>query len=125
MAHYALINENNVVFNVITGRDGDEVVDGISDWEQYYGELHSCLCLRTSYNTQANTHLLGGTPFRGNYAGIGFMYLEDLDIFIPPKPYESWVIDETTALWVPPVAYPSDGGRYMWNEDTISWQIES
>ena len=124
MAHYALIDENNTVFNVITGRDEDEVIDGISDWEQYYGELHNCLCLRTSYNTQANTHLLGGTPLRGNYAGIGFMYLEDLDIFIPPKPYESWVVDETTSLWVPPIAYPSDGGRYVWNEDTTSWEIE-
>ncbi len=102
MAHYALLDSNNIVFDVITGRDEDEVVGGISDWEQYYGELHNCLCLRTSYNTRGNTHLFGGTPFRGNYAGIGYTYVEDLDIFLPPKLHESWVLNVESALWQSP-----------------------
>ena len=121
MAHYAFLDENNVVTEVIVGRNEDEVVDGISDWEAHYGEFRGQRCLRTSYNTLAGVHAEGGTPFRMNYAGIGFTYDEERDAFIPPKPYESWVLNEDTCLWDAPVAYPEDGEAYTWDEDAQNW----
>lgn len=80
MAHYAILDENNIVTQVIVGRNEDEVVDGIRDWEAYYNAK------RTSYNTQGGVHLLGGVPFRMNYAGIGYTYDPIDDAFIPPMP---------------------------------------
>lgn len=121
MAHYALIDSNNLVVNVITGRDEGDEVDGITDWEAHYSEFHSLTCKRTSYNTYGNTHELGGTPFRKNYAGIGFTYDESRDAFIPPQPYPSWVLNEDTCQWNAPVPYPDDGRVYIWDEDTTSW----
>lgn len=124
MAHYAFINENNIVVEVITGRNEDEVVDGISDWEAYYTTKREGLrAIRTSYNTRAGEHIFDGTPFRGNYAGEGYSYNEELDAFIPPKVYDSWVLDETCFCWVAPTPYPNDGGEYVWNEDTTSWDL--
>lgn len=84
MAHYAFLDENNVVTEVITGRDENEIVDGIRDWEQHYGSLRGQVCKRTSYNTADGVHLLGGTPFRGTYAGIGMIYDPVNDIFTNP-----------------------------------------
>lgn len=125
MAHYALLDENNVVTQVITGRDEDDHHGGVTDWEEFYGDFHSQTCKRTSYNTFGNQHRDGGTPFRGNYAEIGFRYDTDLDAFIPPQPYPSWVLNETSCLWDAPVPYPDDGLDYDWNKDTASWvQIE-
>lgn len=125
MAHYAFLDDNNVVTEVIVGRDEDEVVDGITDWEAYYGELRSQRCVRTSYNTHGGVHEVGGTPFRKNYAGIDFTYDESRDAFIPPQPYPSWVLNEETCFWDAPVPYPDDGLEYHWDEDTVSWvQIE-
>jgi hypothetical protein len=121
MAHYALLDSNNLVVNVITGRHEGEEVDGITDWEKFYGDLHGQTCKRTSYNTFGNQHLDGGTPFRGNYAGIGFTYDEGRDVFIPPQPFPSWVLNETSFLWDAPVPYPDDGLDYVWDEDTVSW----
>lgn len=122
MAHYALIDENNIVVEVLTGRHEYETVNGISDWETYYGNLHGMLCKRTSYNTAFNKHSQGGVPFRKNYAGIGFTWDEVRDAFIPPKPvYESWVFDEDACAWVAPVPHPTDGLEYYWDEDTTSW----
>ena len=121
MAHYVLLDENNIVTQVITGRDEDEVVNGIDDWEAYYGNVHNQKCLRTSYNTFRNTHRTGGIPFRGNYASIGYVYHEDLDIYTPPKPGASWTLDEATASWVAPVPYPEDGNAYSWDEDSLNW----
>jgi len=121
MAHYAFIDENNIVTQVIVGRDEDDLVEGITSWEEYYGARHNQVCLRTSYNTRAGEHTGGGTPFRGNYAGIGYEYREDLDAFIPPQPFASWVLNEATYSWEAPVAYPEDGGAYTWNEETTSW----
>lgn len=111
MAHYAFLDENNIVTEVITGRDEDEAVDGISDWETYYGNLRGQICKRTSYNNN----------IRKNYAGIGFTYDEDRDAFIPPKPYESWVLDEQTCRWEAPVPYPEDGLVYEWDETELDW----
>ena len=79
---------------------------------------------QTSYNTQAGQHTLGGTPFRKNYAGIGYTYDETLDAFVPPKPFASWVLDTDKAQWKAPVDMPVDDKRYAWNEDTLAW-VES
>jgi len=76
---------------------------------------------QTSYNTHGGVHALGGTPLRKNYAGIGYTYDAGRDAFIPPRPYASWVLNETTCLWDAPVAYPDDGKRYSWDEATTSW----
>lgn len=123
MAHYALLDENNVVVTVITGRDEDEVVDGIDNWEEYYGNFHGQRCLRTSFNTHGNEHLMGGAPFRGNYATIGGTYDEELDAFLDVKPFPSWTLNEDTLLWEAPVPRPEDGTFYWWNEDAGEWQV--
>jgi len=126
MAHYAFLNENNIVTEVIVGKNEGE--DNI-DWEVHYGNFRGQTCKRTSYNTSGNVHSGGGTPFRKNYAGLGYTYDEGRDAFIPPKPYNSWVLNETTCLWNAPVAMPEDAGtgeppkRYTWNESTISWDL--
>ena len=131
MAHYAFIDNHNVVTEVIVGRDEDEVVSGISDWEAHYGEFRGQTCLRTSYNTYGGIHYTDGEPsedqtkaFRFNYAGIGFTYDENRDAFIPPKPFESWILDEGICLWQPPLPYPEDGGNYRWDEDLFSWELD-
>jgi hypothetical protein len=101
MAHYAFLDENNIVTEVIVGRNEDEIVDGISDWETHYAEFRTGLrCLRTSYNTFGGVHKEGGTAFRKNYAGIGYLYDEQRDAFIPPKPTKGeWTLNEDTCLW--------------------------
>ena len=123
MAHYAFLDENNIVTEVIVGRDEDEVVDGISDWEAYYGEFRGQTCKRTSYNTQAGQHSSDGVPFRKNYAGIGHTFDADRDAFIPPKPFDSWLLNEDTCVWDAPVAYPDDGNVYYWDEDVLNWVL--
>ena len=120
MAHYALINENSIVTQVFVGRDEDDLADGISDWEVYYAP-EGFTCKRTSYNTQGGVHSDGGTPFRKNYAGVGYTYDAGRDAFIPPQPYPSWGLNEDTCLWEPPVPYPADGEFYTWDEDSQSW----
>ena len=118
MAHYAFLDMANVVTEVIVGKnEGEENID----WEVWYGNFRNQTCKRTSYNTYGNAHSDSGTPFRGNYAGIGYTYDETNDVFIPPKPFDSWVLNESTWLWDSPVTYPSDGKMYIWNEETTSW----
>lgn len=121
MAHYALLDENSIVTQVIVGRDENDLPDGIADWESYYGNNFNQVCKRTSYNTVGGVHELDGTPFRKNYAGIGYVYDAEKDAFIPPKPYSSWVLNEDTCLWNAPVEAPLEGGPYAWNEETTSW----
>ena len=124
MAHYAFLDKNNIVTEVIVGKDEGE--DGI-DWEVHYGNFRGQTCKRTSYNTLRNTHKLGGIPFRKNYASIGYSYNSIRDAFIPPKPYKSWIFNENTCNWDPPVAMPEDAGTgepsklYVWDEETTSW----
>jgi hypothetical protein len=123
MAHYAFLDENNIVTQVIVGKNEDEKRDGvIVDWEEWYGNFHGVTCKRTSYNTIANTHLLDGTPFRGNYAGIGYIYDTENDVFYPPQPYPSWTLNSNW-VWEAPVEYPDDGNFYQWNEETTSWDL--
>lgn len=113
MAHYAFLDENNIVTQVITGRDEWEVVDKIKDWEAYYGAINGVVCKRTSYNGN----------IRKNFAGIGFTYDETRDAFIPPKPFESWLLDEETCRWEAPVPYPEDDSvMYSWNEELVDWE---
>ena len=123
MAHYAFINSNNIVTQVIVGRDEEDLVDGITSWEAYYGDKMGQTCLRTSYNTVGGVHSGGGTPFRGNYAGIGFKYHEDLDAFIPPQPFNSWILNEECYCYEAPVEYPEDGEKYVWNENQKTWEL--
>jgi hypothetical protein len=118
MAHYAFLDGNNTVTEVITGKNEGE--DGI-DWEQWYGEFRGQVCKRTSYNTSGGVHSSGGTPFRKNYAGIGYTYDEARDAFIPPKPFASWLLNEESCLWEAPAPHPADGGFYSWNEETQTW----
>ena len=119
MAHYAFLDEQYVVTEVIVGRDESNF-----DWEQHYGNLRGQLCKRTSYNTLGNVHKEGGTPFRKNYAGIGYTYDPVRDAFIPPRPFASWVLNETTCLWEPPIPMPNDATTvpYSWNETLQQWQ---
>lgn len=108
MAHYAFLDENNVVTEVIPGIDETELIEGL-DPETWYGNYRGQLCKRTSYNGN----------IRGTYAGIGFFYDEEEDIFIAPQPYPSW--NRVGSFWEAPVAYPQDGKRYEWNEEIGSW----
>jgi hypothetical protein len=78
--------------------------------------------IQTSYNTLAGQHTMGGTPLRKNYAVVGYTYDTESDAFIPPKPFADWILDTTTGTWSAPVAYPADGGHYIWNPHTSSWQ---
>ena len=89
--------------------------------DRHYGNLREQVCKRTSYNTVAGEHRLGGTPFRKNYAGIGYTYDAARDAFIPPQPYASWTLNNDKCIWESPLEYPSDGKQYTWNEDTTSW----
>jgi hypothetical protein len=109
MAHYAFLNENNIVTEVIFGNE-----ETTGDWEAYYGEFRGQRCVRTSYNGN----------IRKNYAGIGFTYNEDKDAFIAPQPYPSWVLDEATCLWEAPVTYPTDDNKYSWDENSQNWIVE-
>ena len=78
---------------------------------------------QTSYNTQGGVHMLGGTPLRKNHAGIGYKYDEDRDAFIPPKPFDSWTLNEETCIWEAPIAHPNDEQTYSWNEETQQWNL--
>jgi hypothetical protein len=120
MGHYALLDKDNVVVQVITGRNEDEVVDGISDWEKHYSDFTGYRVLRTSYNTYGGVHQNGGTPHRKNYAAIGGYYDDALDAFIHPKPYPSWTLDETTCVWQAPIPQPTDRATW-WDEENQSW----
>ena len=119
MAHYALLDEDNVVTEVIVGVHESQLIEG-KDPETWYGEFRGQVCKRTSYNTRGGQHPKD-RPLRKNYAGIGFTYDEDRDAFIPPKPFDSWTLNEDTCLWDAPVPYPDDGNNYTWDEDAGDW----
>jgi len=128
MAHYALLNENNIVIEVLTGVDeniskididGTEIGGSTEAWETYYGNMFNSVCKRTSRNTNGGVHLEGGTPFRYNYAGIGYTW--DGIGFAAPQPYSSWSLNQETYLWEAPAPMPTDSKVYRWDEDTTSW----
>jgi len=111
MAHYAFLDESNIVTEVITGIDETELIEGL-DPETWYGNFRGQTCKRTSYNNN----------YRKNYAGAGFYFDEARDAFIAPKPYDSWVLDEATCRWEAPTPYPTDGLMYQWVETDLNWQ---
>lgn len=122
MAHYAYLNQNNIVTEIIVGKNEE---DPPGNWEEYYGAK------RTSYNTRGGIYYDSNTnephpdqskAFRKNYAGIGYTYDPVRDAFIPPKPYNSWTLNEKTCLWESPVPYPNDNGIYIWNEEQQEWE---
>jgi hypothetical protein len=120
MGHYALLNINNKVTSVFVGKDQEE---SNINWEIYYTNQTNQVCKRTSVNTLAGKHELGGTPFRKNFAVIGFIYDQARDAFIEKQPYSSWVLNEESCTWEPPVEYPDDQKPYTWNEETLSWDL--
>jgi len=128
MAHFAKLGSENTVEKVIVVHNNKLLVDGVESEQpgvDFLNNLYktSDVWKQTSYNTQGGVHKLGGTPFRKNYAGIGYTYDEDRDAFIPPKPYPSWILNEDTCLWEAPVAFPDDGKNYDWNEETAKWVV--
>ena len=114
MSHFAKLDDNNLVTFVTVGRQEDDGLE--AELTARTGDVYK----QTSYNTSGGVHLLGGTPLRKNYAGIGFTYDEARDAFIPPKPFESWVLDEDTCLWAAPIAYPAEG-EHTWDEEAGDW----
>ena len=127
MAHFAKL-DNNIVL-AVHALDNHVTADseGVEDENigvAYLTKIHKhSNWKQTSYNTIGGVHQLGGTPFRKNFAGIGYAYDAVKDAFIPPKPYSSWTLNEDTCRWEAPVAYPDDGKRYDWNEETTSWDL--
>ena len=120
MAHYAFLNADNVVTEVIAGINETELIEGLLP-ETWYGNFRGQVCKRTSYNTHGGVHNNGGTAYRKNYAGIGYTYDTARDACIAPKPFASWVLDESTCRWEAPVPMPAEGGPWQWDEATLSW----
>jgi hypothetical protein len=110
MAHYAFLDENNIVTEVITGKDETKLIDDLTP-EEWYGNFRGQRCVRTSYNGN----------IRVRYAGIGMIYNEELDAFMPPKPFDSWLLDEEKCIWKAPVAHPKNEKEYVWDESVIGW----
>ena len=123
MAHFAKLDENNIVLEVFPVSDDvatDEAA-GIAFLKNLYKWENWKQC---SYNTQGGVHLLGGTPLRKNYPGSGYTYDPTKDAFIAPAPYPSWTLNETSCQWEPPSTCPQDGKAYQWNESTTSWEAQ-
>jgi len=123
MAHFAKIGKGSKVEKVIvvSNNDAPNEQAGVDFIHNLYKEKD--LWKQTSYNTHGGVHKLGGTPFRKNYATVGGTYDQTRDAFIPPKPFNSWTLNETTCRWEAPVAYPTDGQEYSWNEANQTWDL--
>ena len=123
MAHFAKLGVGNIVERVAV------VSNDVATTEQagvdFLNNLYNTrdVWKQTSYNTQGGVHMLGGTPFRKNYASKGYTYDQEKDAFIPPQPYPSWTLNESTCRWDSPVAYPNDENFYRWNETTKQWDL--
>ena len=110
MAHYAFLDENNIVTEVIVGIDEAELIEGLEP-ETWYGNFRGQVCKRTSYNNN----------IRGTYAAIGYYYNEEEDIFVTPQPFPSWT--RNGSFWEAPTPMPTDGKMYRWVEDDLNWQV--
>ena len=117
MTSFAKIGLSNKVIEILSVHNNE-----LKDSNGVEQEVNGINFL-TSYNTHGGFHLLGGTPFRKNHAAIGYTYDEDRDAFIPKKPYDSWILNETTCQWEAPVVKPDDGKIYLWNETTKQWDL--
>lgn len=113
MAHFAQIDDNGIVIQVLV-IEQDMVNTGL------WGDPNKWI--QTSYNTQAGVHRQGGTPLRKNYAGIGYTYDRERDAFLPPKPFNSWILNEDSCTWDPPTPHPDDSKVYRWDEDHLIWE---
>ena len=127
MAHFAKLDQDNIVTTINVVHDNELLVDGAENEQKGINFLNTFFNTsdnwkQTSYNTFKGVHKLGGTPFRKNYAGIGDTYNEDKDAFIPPQPYSSWTLNNDTCQWEAPVAYPDDDKEYKWNEAITNWE---
>jgi hypothetical protein len=118
MAHFAKIDENNIVTQVVVVDDSQQ-----SRGQEFLSNDIGLggVWLQTSYNTRGGIHINGGTPFRKNYAGVGYTYDSVKDAFIPPNPYSTWILNETTCCWESPIPYPKDGKNYVWSEANNNW----
>lgn len=124
MAHYAKLDSFNTVINVIVIADEDTQVNGVENEQKgidFCNSLQPGTWLKTSYNTVGGVHILGGTPFRKNFASVGYKYDPNRDAFIPPQPYLSWKLNEFTCLWEAPVDHDRDGGTWSWDESALTW----
>ena len=124
MAHFVKLGKGNIVIQGIVVHNDVATSEqaGIDFINNLYGT--NDIWKQTSYNTIAGKHLLGGTPFRKNFAGIGYSYDQTRDAFIPSRPkYNSWTLNEDTCRWEAPVAYPDDEQNYNWNEETQQWDL--
>jgi hypothetical protein len=123
MAHFAKLGVGNIVETVVVVHNDVATTEqaGVDFLNNLYNTRD--VWKQTSYNTQRGVHTLGGTPFRKNYAGTGYKYDQSRDAFIPKQPFNSWTLNEDTCLWEAPVAYPDDGEKYNWNEETTSWDL--
>ena len=123
MAHFAKLDSNNIVTEVVVVHN--DVATSESAGVAFLNSMYKTndTWKQTSYNTISGEHKLGGTPFRKNYAAIGYTYDSTKDAFIPPKPYDSWTLDEDTCQWEAPVEKPGGDNIYEWNEDTKSWDL--
>jgi len=123
MAHFCKIGKGSKVEKVVVVSNDVATTEqaGIDFLNNLYGT--NDVWKQTSYNTLKGVHLLGGTPFRKNYAGLGYKYDETRDAFIPPKPFNSWILNEETCYWDAPITYPDDGQRYEWNEENQTWDL--
>ena len=121
MATFAKIGSGNIVEQVVAVSNEVATTEqaGVEFLQNLYND--TATWKQTSYNTYGGVHSLDGTPFRKNFAGVGYTYDETKNAFIAPKPYASWVLNDDTCLWESPVAYPDDDKLYTWNEDTTSW----
>lgn len=117
MSHFAQLDENNIVIQVLVGDNSFE-----DEGYSWFVENIGGRWVKTSYNTRGGKHIHGGTPFRKNYGAEGYLYDEERDAFIPPKPYSSWILNEETCLWEPPIPYPQTRAKFLWNEETMSWE---
>jgi len=123
MAHFCKIGKGSKVEKVVVVSNDVATTEqaGIDFLNNLYGT--NDVWKQTSYNTLKGVHLLGGTPFRKNYAGLGYKYDQTRDAFIPPKPFNSWILNEETCYWDAPITYPDDGQRYEWNEENQTWDL--
>ena len=121
MAHFAKLGDGDIVLSVVVVSNDIATSEqaGIDFLHKLYKDR--AVWKQTSYNTRFGEHILGGTPFRKNYAGPGFQYDAQRDAFIPPKPYPSWTLNEDTCHWEPPVARPIDDKIYQWDEENKNW----
>ena len=120
MAYFAELDDNNTVTRVLSVDNSYE-----NQGEHFLANTLGLggRWVQTSYNTHGGVHVNGGTPLRKNYAGVGFTFDEQRDAFIPPQPFPSWLLDEDSCLWQPPVPHPSDGQEYVWDEGSLAWVV--